>query len=223
MTPGTQRPAPVRRDARRNRELLLAAARKAFAAEGLEIPLDEIARRAGVGNATLYRNFPTRAALIDAVFQDALLDTIAAGDEARRAADPWAGLAGYLEAVFTVLATDRGANDLMTTAIEGVTSLDSVHAHNHETITLLVDGAQRAGAMRPDVTVEDVLLGLATLGRSVPSLAAAGPPHAWRRQLALFLDGLRAGKRPTTELPAPGMTAGDLAAVLLDLGPHRQT
>ncbi|MEU9002406.1 helix-turn-helix domain-containing protein [Streptomyces sp. NPDC048551] len=222
MTPGTERPAPVRRDARRNRELLLGAARTAFAAQGLDTPLDEIARRAGVGNATLYRHFPTRAALIDAVFEDALQGTVAAGDEARRAADPWAGLARYLEAVFTVLATDRGANDLMTTAIEGVTSLDAVQAHNHETIALLMDRAQRDGAMRPDVTVEDVLLSLATLGRSVPSLAAAGPPHAWRRQLALFLDGLRSGTRPTTDLPGPGLSAQDLAAVLLDLGPHRK-
>ncbi|MFF4104507.1 TetR/AcrR family transcriptional regulator [Streptomyces sp. NPDC001903] len=222
MTPGTERPEPVRRDARRNRDLLLAAAHKAFAAQGLDAPLDEIARRAGVGNATLYRHFPSRAALIDAVFRDALHETVVAGDEARRSADPWAGLADYLEAVFTVLAADRGANDLMTTAIEGVTSLDGIHAHNHETISLLMGRAQRDGTMRPDVTIEDMLLGLATLGRSVPSLAAAAAPHAWRRPLALFLDGLRAGARPTTDLPAPGLTPEDLAAVLRDLGPHRQ-
>lgn len=111
----------------------------------------------------------------------------------------------------------------MTTAIEGVTSLDGIHAHNHETISLLMGRAQRDGAMRPDVTVEDMLLGLATLGRSVPSLAAAAPAHAWRRQLALFLDGLRAGTRPTADLPAPGLTGEDLAAVLLDLGPHRRS
>ncbi|WP_328298385.1 TetR/AcrR family transcriptional regulator [Streptomyces sp. NBC_00435] len=222
MTPGTERPEPVRRDARRNRELLLATARKAFAAQGLDVPLDEIARGAGVGNATLYRHFPTRAALIDAVFENALHGTIAAGQEARGAADPWAALAGYLESVFTVLAADRGANDLMTTAVEGVTSLDAIHAHNHETITLLVGRAQQGGAMRPDVTVEDVLLCLATLGRTVPSLAAAAPPHAWRRQLALFLDGLRAAALPTADLPGPGPTAEELAAVLRDLGPHRQ-
>nr|WSX52110.1 TetR/AcrR family transcriptional regulator [Streptomyces sp. NBC_00974] len=222
MTARTERPEPVRRDARRNRELLLASARKAFAEQGLDVPLDEIARRAGVGNATLYRHFPTRAALIDAVFANTLHGTVEAGEEARRAADPWAALAGYLEAVFAVLAADRGANDLMTTAIEGVTSLDSVHAHNHETLTLLVGRAQGEGAMRPDVTVEDVLLSLATLGRSVPSLEAAAPPHAWRRQLALFLDGLRAGTRPTAPLPAPAPTPEELAAVLRDLGPHRQ-
>ncbi|WP_327130484.1 TetR/AcrR family transcriptional regulator [Streptomyces sp. NBC_01343] len=221
MTPATERPAPVRRDARRNRELLLAAARKAFAAQGLDAPLDEIARRAGVGNATLYRHFPTRAALIDAVFQDSLQGTVDAGEAARGAADAWTGLAEYLEAVFTVLAADRGANDLMTTAIEGVTSLDAVHAHNHGTIALLMDRAQRDGTMRSDVTVEDLLLSLATLGRAVPSLAAAGPPHAWRRQLALFLDALRAGTRPATPLPAPALTAQDLEAVLHDLGPHR--
>ncbi|MFK0222725.1 TetR/AcrR family transcriptional regulator [Streptomyces vinaceus] len=221
MTPATERPAPVRRDALRNRELLLAAAREAFATQGLEAPLDDIARRAGVGNATLYRHFPTRAALIDAVFRDSLRGTVDAGEEARGAADAWTALGGYLEAVFTVLATDRGANDLMTTAIEGVTSLDAVHAHNHETIALLMGRAQQDGAMRPDVTVEDLLLSLAVLGRAVPSLAAAGPPDAWRRQLSLFLDGLRAGTRPAALLPAPAPTAQELAAVLRDLGPHR--
>lgn len=110
----------------------------------------------------------------------------------------------------------------MTTAIEGVTSLDAIHAHNHETMTLLVGRSQQDGAMRADVTIEDVLLSLATLGRTVPSLAAAAPPHAWRRQLALFLDGLRAGTRPTADLPGPGPTVEELAAVLSDLGPHRQ-
>ncbi|MFI5763982.1 TetR/AcrR family transcriptional regulator [Streptomyces sp. NPDC051563] len=223
MTPGTERPAPVRRDARRNRELLLAAARKAFAAQGLDAPLDEIARRAGVGNATLYRHFPTRAALIDAVFQDALQGTVDAGEEARGATDAWEGLVHYLDAVFTVLSSDRGINDLMTSPVEGVTSLDAVHVHNHETMALLVDRAQRDGTMRTDVTVEDLLMSLATLGRSVPSLAAAGPPNAWRRQLALFLDALRASTRPTSPLPAPGLTPEQLGAVLLDLGPHRST
>ena len=73
--------APVRRrDARRNRELLVTAAHEVFTEQGLEAPLDVIARRAGVGNATLYRHFPSRAALIDAVFHDQLAGTMAVGD-----------------------------------------------------------------------------------------------------------------------------------------------
>ncbi|WP_322723734.1 TetR/AcrR family transcriptional regulator, partial [Streptomyces phyllanthi] len=180
---------PVRRsDARRNRELLIEAAHEVFTEQGLEAPLDVIARRAGVGNATLYRHFPSRAVLVDAVFHGLLTDTMAVGEQARAVEDAWAGLTGYLESVFAGLAADRGTNDLMTTHLEGVDTLQSVHAHNRETIELLLRRGRDQGTVRADVTTEDVLFALAALGRAVPSLAAAAAPDAWRRPLALLLD-----------------------------------
>ncbi|MDQ0912589.1 AcrR family transcriptional regulator [Streptomyces canus] len=213
--------APVRRrDARRNRELLVEAAHEVFTEQGLEAPLDVIARRAGVGNATLYRHFPSRAALVDAVFRDPLTGTMAAGEQARAAADPWEGLVGYMEAVFAVLATDRGTNDLMTTHLEGVESLQVVHAHNRATMELLLRRGCEAGSIRADVTTEDVLFALAALGRAVPSLATAVGPEAWRRPLALLLDGLRASPA-VAPLPSPALTAEELGDVLQGLGPHR--
>jgi AcrR family transcriptional regulator len=212
---------PVRRrDARRNRELLVEAAHEVFTEQGLEAPLDVIARRAGVGNATLYRHFPSRAALVDAVFRDPLAGTMAAGEQARAAEDPWEGLVGYAEAVFAVLATDRGTNDLMTTHLEGVESLQAVHAHNRATMELLLRRGRDAGSIRADVTTEDVLFALAALGRAVPALAAAVGPEAWRRPLALLLDGLRASPA-MAPLPSPALTADELGDVLQGLGPHR--
>ncbi|MEV3911317.1 TetR/AcrR family transcriptional regulator [Streptomyces canus] len=213
--------APVRRrDARRNRELLVEAAHEVFTEQGLEAPLDVIARRAGVGNATLYRHFPSRAALVDAVFRDPLAGTMAVGEQARAAADPWEGLVGYVEAVFAVLATDRGTNDLMTTHLEGVESLQTVHAHNRATMELLLRRGRDEGSIRADATTEDVLFALAALGRAVPSLATAVGPEAWRRPLALLLDALRAS--PTVApLPSPALTADELGDVLQGLGPHR--
>ncbi|WP_329239859.1 TetR/AcrR family transcriptional regulator [Streptomyces canus] len=213
--------APVRRrDARRNRELLVEAAHEVFTEQGLEAPLDVIARRAGVGNATLYRHFPSRAALVDAVFRDPLAGTMAAGEQARAAADPWEGLVGYTEAVFAVLATDRGTNDLMTTHLEGVESLQAVHAHNRATMEVLLRRGRDEGSIRADVTTEDVLFALAALGRAVPSLAAAAGPETWRRPLALLLDGLRASSA-VAPLPSPALTADELGDVLQGLGPHR--
>ncbi|MER5177070.1 helix-turn-helix domain-containing protein [Streptomyces sp. NPDC002896] len=209
--------APLRRDAQRNRDALLAAAREVFAELGLDASLDEIARRAGVGNATLYRHFPSRAALIEAVFHDLLAGTRHMGEQARAHADAWAGLTRYLEGIFEGLAADRGANDLMTTGIQGVASLEALHAHNRETIGLLIGRAQAQGAMRTDVTAEDLLLLLAALGRTVPALTAV-VPNVWRRYLAVLLDGLRA--QPTASLPAPSLTAAQLGDVLQDLGPH---
>ncbi|WP_371619448.1 TetR/AcrR family transcriptional regulator [Streptomyces sp. NBC_00454] len=210
---------PLRRDARRNRDLLVEAARETFAQRGLDAPLDDIARRARVGNATLYRHFPTRAQLVEAVFAGALAHTVTAGALARSAEDAWAGLTGYLEQVFAGLAADRGANDLMTTGLEGAGSLEAVHAHNRETLDLLIGRAQRQGTMRADVTTQDLLLALAAVGRAVPALTAA-VPDSWRRFLALFLDGLRA-TAPADPLPAAPLSAAELGRVLRELGPPR--
>ncbi|OWA08331.1 TetR family transcriptional regulator [Streptomyces sp. CS113] len=236
MTVGAHDGAPrQRRDARRNRELLLEAAHEVFTEQGLDAPLDVIARRAGVGNATLYRHFPTRAALVDAVFRDSLTGTVDAGERARKAPDAWAGLTAYLEAVFSTLAADRGSNDLMTTHLRGVESLEAVHEHNRGTVDALLSRLRAEGTARADVTTEDVLFGLAALGRAVPALTAAttpptdgavpgaaatAPPDAWRRPLALFLAGLRAAPGAGA-LPAPALTAAELGEVLRELGPHR--
>lgn len=212
------RPPVGRRDALRNRKLLTDKAREVFAEQGLDAPLDEIARRAGVGNATLYRHFPTRAALVDEVFRDALTETTAAGERARAAEDAWTGLTEYLRAVFAGLAADRGTNDLMTTNLEGVTALEAIHAHNRTTIDGLLRRGQEQGTLRPDLTTEDLLFALAALGRAVPALTTVAP-DTWLRPLALLLDGLRAHP-DTPPLPTPALTSADLGTVLLNLGPH---
>ncbi|MER7173507.1 TetR/AcrR family transcriptional regulator [Streptomyces mesophilus] len=222
MTTGEKQTRPRRSDARRNRELLVETAHEVFVEQGLEAPLDVIARRAGVGNATLYRHFPTRAALIDAVFRDPLSDTTLAGERARTTPDAWTGLTDYLEAVFTVLATDRAANDLMTTNLQGIDALEVVHAHNRRTLELLLERGRAEGSIRPDVTVEDVLFGLAALGRAVPALVAATAPDAWRRPLALFMAGLRPVP-DAAPLPAPALEPAQLHSTLGALGPHRTT
>ncbi|WP_127353790.1 TetR/AcrR family transcriptional regulator [Actinacidiphila soli] len=220
MTVGAHGPDPVRRrDARRNRELLVEAAREAFAGQGLDAPLDMIARRAGVGNATLYRHFPSRAALVDEVFRDSLAETTAAGERARTAEDGWSGLLAYVETVFEGLATNRGTNDLMTTRLEGVGSLEAVHAHNRETVDLLLRRGREQGTIRSDLSTEDVLFALAALGRAVPALTATAT-DAWRRPLALLLDGLRASPA-AARLPEPPLTPAQLGQVLGNLGQHR--
>jgi AcrR family transcriptional regulator len=206
----------VRQDAQRNRERVIAAARAVYAEQGVEAPLDVIARRAEVGNATLYRRFPGRAALIEAVFGDGLAATIEAGERARAAADPWAGLTAYLERTFEGLATDRGITDLMTTAMPGVPTLEALHVHNAETIGGLLARCRREGIARADVAVEDVLFALAALGRAVPAAETAAP-GSWRRLLALFLDGLRAeGACP---LPGEPLTREGLKHALDELHP----
>ncbi|SCK23283.1 transcriptional regulator, TetR family [Streptomyces sp. WMMB 714] len=204
----------MRRDAQRNREAVLAAAREVYAEQGVEAPLDVIARRAGVGNATLYRRFPDRASLIEAVFHDMLTATVGAGEEARRAEDPWNGLVSYVEHLFAGLAADRGATDLLTTGVEGVPTLDALHAHNAETFRGLLARCVTEGTARDDLSVEDLLFALAVVGRAVPAAEAASP-GSWRRLLALFVDGLR--REGASPLPAEPLTGDQLAGALREL------
>lgn len=214
-----EKETPLRRDARRNREMLIAAAREIYTDQGVDAPLDDIARRAGVGSATLYRRFAGRAELIEAVFGDSLRDILRAAEEARSATDAWVGLTAYLERIFGLLAADRGTNDLMTTAIQGVPSLDALRKENHKTLDDLLRRAQEQGEVRADVTAEDLQFMLAALGRAVPGSTVAAP-LAWRRYLALLLDGLRPeGSHP---LPAPSLTPEQLNAAMLQLGKVRR-
>ncbi|MBD3006851.1 MULTISPECIES: TetR/AcrR family transcriptional regulator [unclassified Streptomyces] len=214
-----EKETPLRRDARRNREMLIAAAREIYTDQGVDAPLDDIARRAGVGSATLYRRFAGRAELIEAVFGDSLRDILRAAEEARSATDAWVGLTAYLERIFGLLAADRGTNDLMTTAIQGVPSLDALRKENHKTLDDLLRRAQEQGEVRADATAEDLQFMLAALGRAVPGSTVAAP-LAWRRYLALLLDGLRPeGSHP---LPAPSLTPEQLNAAMLQLGKVRR-
>ncbi|WP_433572917.1 TetR/AcrR family transcriptional regulator [Streptomyces sp. CA-251247] len=200
----------MRQDAERNRLRILEAAREVYAEQGVEAPLDVIARRAGVGNATLYRRFPDRAALIEAVFHDLLAATREAGERARETEDPLAGLVDYVTHIFTGLAADRGVTDLMTTTIPGIPSLEALHTHNAETFGLLLARCRESGTVCEDVTVEDLLFALAALGRAVPAAEAASS-GAWRRPLALLLNGLRA---TGASLPGPAPTPGGLQQAL---------
>lgn len=207
----------MRRDAQRNKELILAAAREVYAEQGIEAPLDVVARRAGVGNATVYRRFPDRAALVEAVFGETLQGTLRRGEEARAAEDPWQGLVTYLEYIFDVLIRDRGATDLLTTGMVGVPSLDVLLEHHYLTVSGLMERAQRGGTLRDDVVPEDLLFSLAVLGRAMPATADV-VPGSWRRHLALLFDGYRTPGTPAAALPAQPFSAGELGAVLRKVG-----
>src|SRR3954471_21125885 len=102
------RDRPLRRDALENRERILEAARSAFAELGIEASVEEIASRAGVGIGTLYRRFPTKDALVDAIFEGHIDELVAAAEAAREVPDPWDGLVEYLTFVVDRQATDRG-------------------------------------------------------------------------------------------------------------------
>ncbi|VVJ20930.1 Transcriptional regulator [Amycolatopsis camponoti] len=172
---------PLRADARRNREALVAAAREVFGAKGVDAPLDEIARRAEVAIGTLYNRFPTRADLVEAAFLPTLEEARAAAEEALALDDPWDGFVLFLERSVLMQVSDRGFTQVCTRAFDRTSGLEKAKQANASRIGRIISRAQEAGALRPDFRGEDLAI----------VFAAATATPDWRRALGLVLDGLR--------------------------------
>lgn len=197
---------PLRRDAQRNRELLVAAARRVFAERGLNAPLDEVARRAGVSIGTLYNRFPTRIDLIDAVFVERVAMTVRIADEALTMADPWEAFVWLMTRMAELQAADRGYTDVCTYTLPLDTATERAKADGRDRMCRIISRAQEGGALRPDVTIEDISLLRWGVARAAEAVRTAAP-NAWRRQLALALDGLRAdAAHPLPEAALPPET-----------------
>jgi AcrR family transcriptional regulator len=180
------RTRPRRADAQRNRDLLLAAAKEVFTEHGVDAPLDDIARRAGVGNATMYRHFPTRSDLIVAVYADEVTalcargDVLAATREPREAIFSWLGefiahVTSKKELALAVADDRTGARS---------TLFGQWHTAMHTTAAALLAGAQRAGVVRADLDVPDLL----SLANGI-ALSGASPSRR-DRLLALVREGV---------------------------------
>jgi AcrR family transcriptional regulator len=193
----------LRADALRNRQRILEAARRIFEERGVDAPLDEIAERAGVGAGTLYRRFPTRVALVEAVFEKELAEMAVIGEEALRCEDPWIGFSTYLERICAVMAADRGLGDLLLLKLPASgESAGACERHSRAQADLLVR-AQRAGVVRDDLVPEDIFLFLVANG-AVARVTHCAAPHAWRRLVALLLDSCRPGHNgPLPAAPTP--------------------
>ncbi|WP_369031837.1 MULTISPECIES: TetR/AcrR family transcriptional regulator [Streptomyces] len=189
----------LRADALRNRQRIVAAARRIFEEQGLDAPLDEVAERAGVGAGTLYRRFPTRGELVEAAFEDELRSVAAITEEALRCADPWVGFSTYVERLCEAMATDRGLSDLFTLRLPDSEVATILCDRQSEALTRLVRQAQEAGALRDDFVPEDVLLFLLA-NAGVVKVTRCAAPHAWRRLVAFLLTACRADR--TDPLPA---------------------
>jgi AcrR family transcriptional regulator len=209
-------PRRLRRDAQRNRDAIVTAARQVFCDHGLEAPLEQIARQAGVGIATLYRHFPNRAALLDAVLADNLQAHIDAAEQALAMDDPWDGFAAYLEASCRLQAADRGLNDVMSMRFPRATAVEAAKIRLFEVLGQVVDRAQQSGQLRADLTLEDLAFLNWANTRILPAVRAAGAPAAWRRHLGLLLDGFRADR--AHPLPSPPLSPRQVHRAMVTLG-----
>lgn len=206
MTPGAQHPdvpaaQPLRSDAERNRERIIAAARKVFARDGLDASMASVAREAGVGIATMFRRFPSKDELVDAVFfdrMDAYANLVAA---ALDDPDPWHGFVGYLETACAMQAADYGFADLLTLAFPTAKALERRRNEAYEGMVELIDRAKATGRLREDFDPSDlVLIHMANAG--VVNATGDAAPDAWRRVVALMIQSLEAPSRGPLPDPA---------------------
>jgi AcrR family transcriptional regulator len=182
---------PLRADAQRNRESLLEAASELFGESGTDVPLEAVAARAGVGIATLYRNFPTRDTLVEAAYRNEVAHISVAATELLAEYPPDIALERWTERYVDYVAAKRGMSDALRAIIE---SGNDIYADTREQLraafaTLLRAGVE-AGTLRPDIDAEDVF-------RATGSVFLIPQEDGWREQAArllrLIVDGLRYG------------------------------
>jgi AcrR family transcriptional regulator len=204
---------PLRRDAELNRKRILAAAAEVFTERGLDATLDEVARAAGVGVGTVYRRFPDKESLVAELFRDRVDALVTVAQDACTAADPWQGLASYLEYAAAAMAGDQGLRQLMMFGTYDRDQVCYAGDRMRPVISRLVERAQHSGDLRPDFAATDVKLISVMLG-SVAEYAAVVAPEVWRRYLVMLLDGLRPARDGLSALPAAALTADELGELI---------
>jgi AcrR family transcriptional regulator len=199
----------LRRDAERNRVRILAAAAEAFAERGLAVTMDEIARRAGVGVGTVYRRFPDKELLIDALFEQRIDALVALAETARDHGDAWEGLAHFVERVVAMQAADRGLKEVVLSTAHGQERVARARARIGPAVEDLLERAKAEGGLRPDVVGPDLGLIQFMLGALADSTREI-EPELWRRFLTIVLDGLRTRRDAPSPLAPGPLGVGDL-------------
>jgi AcrR family transcriptional regulator len=198
---------PLRQDAARNRERLILAAREVFRRKGLEAPLEEIAREAGVAIGTLYNRFATRDALIGAALEPLAGRAVEFAEEAAREEDPWRAFESFVVGTCELFAEDRSYADFYRSRVPGAPAIAAARQRLAEIKETVMARAMSAGVLRTDIEQADVVF-LIWGTAAIMDATRDAAPDAWRRHLALYLDGLRpAAAHP---LPVPPLTRSQL-------------
>lgn len=198
-------PHNLRSDARDNRERILDAARDLFAADGLDVPMREIARRAGVGPATLYRRFPTKQALVTEAFTDQMRACRTIVDEGLADPDPWHGFRLVIEKICEVHALDRGFTDAFLSAYPDAVDWAADRTSTLRATAALAERAKATGHLRPDFVLDDLIL-MVMAQRGIHARSAATRIAAARRFAAYVIQAFEASPTHTPLPPAARVT-----------------
>jgi len=181
----------LRSDAKRNRDRIVQAARQVLAERGLDVGVDEIARQAGVGMGTLYRRFPTKATLIQAIFEERLDELEPATERALACEDAWQGFVELLHAAIALQVEDQGFLQMVAQRIGPEALPPGGRERFFAPLAELLERARAAGQVRADVSPAD----LPVLVRMASAAALPGidrtRPEDWSRYVGVLLDGLR--------------------------------
>ncbi len=202
---------PLRADAARNRDKLLAAATRLFGDRGLDVPLEHIARQADVSIGTLYAHFPTREAFFDAIFPERLAALERLAITALADADPWNGFVVFVEGLFALQAEDHGLNDALAQRFPLSDELNEICRRGFGHVEQIIARAKESGQLRADFHPPDLSTLIWAMSQVIRESAGTAP-DTWRRCLAFFLDGLRtAAAHPIT---VPVLSQDQLSTVL---------
>ncbi|GAA2698772.1 TetR/AcrR family transcriptional regulator [Actinoplanes palleronii] len=181
---------PLRRDAERNRQLLLRTAYELMATEGLDVSYEDIARAAGTGMGTMYRRFPDRQDLLNALFNDHIDTVIGFAEQAAQRDDAWAGLIWFLEQQLEIEARSRGVGELLRSRSQATAAVQRAHDRMTPLVAELIARAVRAGQLPAGATPADFAAVHVMVG-SVMDASRGFAPQLWRRALTIALAGLR--------------------------------
>jgi AcrR family transcriptional regulator len=192
-----------------------------FTEQGLEASLDEVARQAGVGVGTVYRRFRTKEELVEALFEDRVDAVAALAERAAEEPDPWTGLASFMEQMAELLAGDLGLRQLLMFATYGQDRVAYARQRNAPLVQGLIERAQAAGQVRPDLMVTDIPFLVFVLTEAA-QIARPTRPDLWRRYLALILDGMRPVREDLTPLPVPALPPDEFEKAMRQHAPRHR-
>ncbi|RZT79544.1 TetR family transcriptional regulator [Micromonospora violae] len=198
-------PHTLRADALDNRERILDAARAVFAREGLDVPMREVARRAGVAPATLYRRFPTKEMLVTEAFAAQMYACRAVVDEGLADPDPWHGFCLVIEKMCELNARDGGFTAALTSRFPHAVDFEARREYALRSIAELARRAKEAGRLRPDFALDDVILVLMA-NSGIQASSPTGKITASRRFAALAIQAFHANPEASPLPPVARLT-----------------
>lgn len=199
----------LRKDAEVNRERVLRSARELFARYGLQTTLDDVARHAVVGVGTVYRRFPSKEALIEALFEQRFQGIVDLANDSLEFDDSWNGFVSFLENLIYMEAEDRGLRELAHSNDYGGAKVRLLKEQIEPLVNEIVDRAKREGYLRADFSATDIVVVTAMVG-TADEYCGYVDKSIWRRYLVFLLDGLRASRESVTSTSNDGLSVDEV-------------